>query len=162
MGKNYWNAEQLNKQVSKIIEEGYNPPTQLYRIQQRFARVVINNSLRNPGYIRTYSETNEFLLKQYGERAHLLSEKEYNSILKELQDSLGKERSFQGVVREQRRALLDIVEDMNEFLDTDVKVNRLTTKQLYDAVKAAGIAAKNDSKGSPSFYEYLADILSEI
>lgn len=162
MAKDYWNAERLNKNIEKIINEGYTPPTQLYRIQQRFGRVIINNSLKNAGYVRSYTETNEFLLRNYGKRAHLLTEKEYNQILRELQNELGSERSLQGVVREQRKHLMDIVDDMNTLLDEDYNPERLSTKQLYDAVKRAGEMAKGDSRGSPSFYEYLSDILSEI
>lgn len=162
MSKKYWSAERLNSQIEKVIDAGYTPPTQLYRVQQRFGRVVINNSLKNAGFIRTYEEANEFLLRNYGTRAQLLTQKQYNDVLKDLQKELGNERSYQGVVRVQRRHLLDIVEDINEYLDEQIKVNRLTTKQLYDAVKKAGEMAKGDSKGSHSFYEYLADILADI
>lgn len=162
MARKYLNAEELNKQISKTLEAGYTPPTQLYRIQNRFARIVIDNSLRNPGYIRTMEEANDFLLKQYGNRAHLLTQQDYNEILRELQDELGIERTFQGVVRKQREHLFDIVSDMNDYMDENFDPQHLTTKQLYEAVKLAGEKARSDSAGSPSFYEYLADILSSI
>ena len=159
MPKKYWDAQKLNEELRKIDMAGYQLPTKLYRVQSGLTRVVISNELKNAGYIRTYEESVEYQRRYYGEKFEGYSEKQYIEDIKQLQNVLGSERSYQGEVRAQRGRLLDIVSDMNEAMNTNVDVSKLTTKELYDAVKQASQMLKDTNSGSPMFYEYLADIL---
>ena len=159
MSKKYWDAKRLNEELRKIDMAGYQLPTKLYRVQSGLTRIVISNELKNAGYIRTYEESVEYQRRYYGAKFEGYSEKQYIEDIKQLQIILGSERSYQGEVRAQRSRLLDIVSDMNEAMDKNLNVSKLTTKELHSAVQQASRMVKDTNSGSPMFYEYLADIL---
>ena len=161
MKKIYWNATRLNEEIAKIEKAGYQLPTTIYRVQSGLTRVVIQNGLKRAGYIRSYEESISFQQRKFGEDFRGYSIEEYNEDLKRLQDELGRERSYQGEVIEQRKRLFDIVSDMNSELEKDIDVSKWTTKDLYDAVKEAATKVKDTKSTSPMFYEYLADILEK-
>lgn len=162
MSKQYWAAEKLNENLRKIANAGFALPTQQYRVQSGLTRVVIGNELRNAGMIRTYQESVDFLKRTYGDKYIEYTESEYKQDLKRLQDILGRERSYQGEVIEQRSRLIDIVKDaFDDQYESAVppKIKRFSTIDLYNAVKQAAQMVKDTNAKSPMFYEYLVDIL---
>lgn len=159
MPKVYWDYKKLNEEMEKIDREGYQMPTRLYRVQEGRTDIVIQNDLKGAGLIRSYDEAKQFMERKFGDNFQGYTLEDYNRQIKSLQDALGRERSYQGEVREQRSQLINIVNDMNDELGTDVNASRLTTKDLYNAVKQANQMVKDSNAKSPMFYEYLADIL---
>lgn len=162
MAKQYWSAERLNKEMQKIEQSGYQMPTKLYRVQSGHTTVVVHNSLVNAGHIRSYEEARAFVQRVEGDKFTGYTLEEYNRTIKDLQDTLGRERSYQGEIREQRSQLNGIVEDMNKALGREVDPKLFTTKELYNAVKQANEMVKESNAKSPQFYEYLIDILENI
>ena len=159
MAKNYWDAERLNANLKKMEDTGYMLPTTRIYIQEGLTRIVIANDLKNAGYIRTYEQAVSFLKRKYKENYKEYTIKEYQKEVKELQDRLQQERSYQGEIRHQRARMQEIVDDMNEFMDTNISIKNLTTAELYKAIKDANQMVKDSNAKSPMFYEYLADIL---
>lgn len=159
MSKVYWDYKKLNQEMEKIDQAGYQMPTRLYRVQEGRTDIVIQNDLKGAGLIRSYEEAKQFMERKFGDNFQGYTREEYNQQIKSLQDALGRERSYQGEVREQRSQLNNIVNDMNDELGTDINPSRLTTKDLYNAVKQANQMVKDSNAKSPMFYEYLADIL---
>lgn len=162
MSKQYWDYERLNKEMSKIEQAGYQMPTRLYRIQEGRTTVVVDNTLPNSGHIRSYDEARAYVERKEGSNFKGYTREEYDKTIRDLQDALGKERSYQGEIRAQRAQLHGIVEDMNKALDRQVDPSLFTTKELYDAVKEANNRVKESNAKSPQFYEYLIDILENI
>ena len=130
MSKQYWSAEKLNKQLSKIEQAGLMLPTTTYRVQSGHTRVVIANDLKNAGYVRSYEESVAFQKRAYGENYQEYTLAEYEKDLLSLQDTLGGQRSYQGVIHYQRERLFNIVEDMNAELEVHYKFDYFTTKVL--------------------------------
>ena len=133
MSKVYWDYKKLNQEMEKIDQAGYQMPTRLYRVQEGRTDVVIQNDLKGAGLIRSYDEAKQFMERKFGDNFQGYTREEYNQQIKSLQDALGRERSYQGEVREQRSQLNNIVNDMNDELGTDINPSRLTTKDLYNA-----------------------------
>ena len=159
MSKKYYTAEKLNEHIERIIDSGFMPPTRLYRFQEGRTAIVIGNELQGAGFIRTYEETVKFMEKR---KLFPLTEVQYNEQLKLLQDDLGALRTSQGVLRAERKRLISIIEDMDEYLGTKTNYKKTNTKKLYEAVKQANLSIKGPTVNSPKFYEYLHEILGEI
>ena len=165
MSKVYWDYKKLNEEMHKIDEAGYQMPTRMVRIQEGRTDIVIQNDLKSAGLIRSYDEAKQFMERKYGSNLkEPYTLERYNQQIRELQDELGAERSYQGEVREQRAQLLNIVQDATTYdgeLDERLynKYSKLNTQELYSAVKQANQMVKDSKSQSPNFYEYLIDIL---
>ena len=171
MAKRYWDYKKLNEEMRKIDEAGYQMPTRMVRIQEGRGDIIIQNDLKGAGLIRSYDEAKQFMERKYGSNLkEPYTLERYNQQIRELQDELGAERSYQGEVCEQRAQLLNILKDATTYTDSTTnkqvfdsdlynKYKRLNTQQLYDAVKQANQMVKDSKSQSPNFYEYLIDIL---
>lgn len=151
MSKKYYTPEKLNEEIEKMIDKGFMPPTRLYKFQEGRTRIVVGNELMGAGFIRSYDEAVKFLQRK--DKSAVFTEAEYKKELKSLQDTLGKQRSYQGVVRENRARLLDITKSAG------IEGKKYSTKKLYDAVKEAQKRVQEGNYKSPQFYEFLTDIL---
>lgn len=168
MAKKYWTAERLNQEMKKIEQAGYQMPTRMYRIQEGRTAIIVDNSLVNAGQIRTYEEAYNYMARVRGDKFRGYTLEQYKAALRELQDELGRERSYAGEVREQRSQLLNILKDAvtDNMGNTDNylmnKYKHLNTQELYNAVKQANQMVKDSNAKSPMFYEYLVDILDGL
>lgn len=149
--KKYFDYEQLNHEIEKIIDKGYMPPTRLYKFQEGRTRIVVSNELRGAGFIRSYEEALKFVKRK--DKNAKYSKKEYKAELKSLQDALGSLRTERGVTRENRKRLLEVVKGAG------IDGKKYSTKKLNDAVKEAQRLVKEGNYKSPQFYEFLTDIL---
>ena len=155
--KKYYSAEELNRHIERIIEEGYTPPTRLQRYQEGRKSIVVSNELMGAGFIRTYDEMVKFMQRRHEKP---FEKSKYESMLISLQEDLGIQRTYQGFIREERKRLSAIVTDMDNMLGTTTNIKKYNTKFLYDAVKEANLRVKESNAKSPLFYEFLHEILS--
>lgn len=162
MSKTYWDAERLNREIDKIENAGFNPPTKLSYIQEGRTNIVVGNELKGAGHIRTYDEAVKYQEKVFGDKFTGYSFEDYQKDIKSLQDVLGGERSYQGEIKAQRKQLDNIIQDLNNEMGTNYSIKGLSTIELYDAVKLANQMVKDSNANSPMFYEYLSDILEGL
>lgn len=162
MAKIYWDYEKLNQELQKIENAGYALPTRYSFIQEGRTRVIIQNDLKNAGYIRSYDEAVRYQKRVMGSSYQEYTPQQYEADIKELQDALGSKRSYTGTTKANRKQLLDILDRMNDDQLTNFRGKDFTTKELYDAVKAANDRVKESNAKSPQFYEYLVDELHTL
>ena len=162
MSKVYWDYEKLNTELKKIEDAGYALPTRYSFIQEGRTRIIIQNDLKNAGYIRSYDEAVRYQKRVMGSNYQEYTPQQYQADIKELQDALGSQRSYQGTTKANRKQLLDILDRMNDDQLTHFRGKDFTTKELYGAVKAANDRVKESNAKSPQFYEYLVDELHSL
>lgn len=154
------NPSQLNKLIRRVQSEGYTYPTEYSYISDSFARLVVPVGRKGAGTIRTMKQANDYLIKKYGSEAILFTREEYESELTLLREQLGKQTTYRGFQSKLRSGYIDIINDAMEATGTEINYREISTEQMKDAVEQASKDAKRDSRGSPSFYEYLLSYLS--
>lgn len=155
------NPSQLNKLIKRVQSEGYTYPTEYGYVADSFARLVIPVGRKNGGTIRSMKQANDYLIKKYGSQAILFTKEEYEQELASLRSMLDKQTSYRGFMRKLRSNYIDIIDSAIEATGNDsINYKEITTEQMKDAVEQASRDARRDSRGSPSFYEYLLGYLS--
>lgn len=142
-------VEQLNKLIEKVSNEGFTYPTEYAYLQNSYARLISPTT----GKIRTIAEANDYLKKRYGDNAIEYTEKQYNKDLSSVLDALGERTSYRGFVASVKQDYLDVLEDAGIHIISNISASRLVAY-----VKEAKRRSQNDSRGSPTFYEYLKEI----
>lgn len=150
--------DKINQTIGDIQKEGYTYLTEYKYLQQSYARLIIPTGQKNAGHIRSMEEANKALMDRFGEKAILFTKETYQKELSSLSKQIGG-FSKESFYKELRSDVVDTVERMNDALGTNYYTGNKSTKELYDAIKSANTASRADSKGSPSFYEHLAEIL---
>ena len=151
---------QLNKLINRIKSEGWTYPTEYAYISDAFARIVIPSGRKGSGTIRTMEQANNYLIKKYGSEAILFTQEEYDEELTNLRSVLSDRLTYRDYMRKERQSMIEIIEEAMDNTGEYVDVRNISNEQMKDAIEHASRDAKNDSRGSPSFYEYLLSYLS--
>ena len=151
---------QLNKLINRIKSEGWTYPTEYAYISDAFARIVIPSGRKGAGTIRTMEEANNYLIKKYGSEAILFTQEEYDEELTNLRSVLSDSLTYRDYMRKERQNMIEIIEEAMDNTGEYVDVRNISNEQMKDAIEHASRDAKNDSRGSPQFYEYLMSYLS--
>lgn len=151
---------QLNKLINRIKSEGWTYPTEYAYVSDAFARIVIPSGRKGAGTIRTMKQANEYLTKKYGSEAILFTQEEYNEELTNLRSALSGSLTYRGYMRKERQNMIEIIEEAMEYTGEYVDFRHISSEQMKDAIEHASRDAKNDSRGSPQFYEYLMSYLA--
>ena len=154
------NPNKLNQLIKRMQSEGYTYPTEYAYISDSFARIVVPTGRKDAGTIRTMQEANDYLTKKFGSQAILFTEETYAQELNDLRAQLGNQTTERGFKSKVRSDLVDIINDFEEYTGESIDVSKISTETLRDAIEYAGRMAKGDSRGSPTFYEYLYEYLS--
>lgn len=157
--KKYLSANQMNQQIERMIDAGFVPPTRLAKYQEGHTAIVVENDLDvyGAGFVRTFEETNRYLERRGMEP---MSRQQYRTELQKLQNKLGKERTYTGVVEAYRKRIKDIVSDMNKELEVHLDIKHFSTADLYNAIKNASQEAQDASSGY--FYEFLYEEIRSL
>ena len=151
---------QLNKLINRIKSEGWTYPTEYAYISDAFARIVIPSGRKGAGTIRTMKQANEYLTKKYGYEAILFTQQEYDEELTNLRSAISDRLTYRNYMRKERQNMIKIIEEAMENTGEYVDVRHISNEQMKDAIERASRDAKNDSRGSPQFYEYLMSYLA--
>lgn len=151
---------QLNKLINRIKSEGWTYPTEYAYVSDAFARIVIPSGRKGAGTIRTMKQANDYLIKKYGSEAILFTQEEYDEELASLRSVLSDRLTYRNYMRKERQNMIEIIEEAMEQTGRYVDYRNISNEQMKDAIEHASRAAKNDSRGSPQFYEYLMTYLS--
>ena len=151
---------QLNKLINRIKSEGWTYPTEYAYISDAFARIVIPSGRKGAGTIRTMEQANNYLIKKYGSEAILFTQEEYDEELTNLRSVLSDSLTYRDYMRKERQSMIEIIEEAMDNTGEYVDVRNISNEQMKDAIERASRDAKNDSRGSPQFYEYLMSYLS--
>ena len=151
---------QLNKLINRIKSEGWTYPTEYAYISDAFARIVIPSGRKGAGTIRTMEQANNYLIKKYGSEAILFTQEEYDEELTNLRSVLSDSLTYRDYMRKERQSMIEIIEEAMDNTGEYVDVRNISNEQMKDAIEHASHDAKNDSRGSPQFYEYLMSYLS--
>lgn len=151
---------QLNKLINRIKSEGWTYPTEYAYISDAFARIVIPSGRKGAGTIRTMKQANDYLTKKYGSEAILFTQQEYDEELTNLRYVISDSLTYRNYMRKERQNMIEIIEEAMENTGEYVDVRHISNEQMKDAIERASRDAKNDSRGSPQFYEYLMSYLA--
>ena len=151
---------QLNKLINRIKSEGWTYPTEYAYISDAFARIVIPSGRKDAGTIRTMKQANDYLTKKYGSEAILFTQEEYDEELTNLRSALSDRLTYRDYMHKQRQNMIEIIEEAMDKTGEYVDVRNISNEQMKDAIESASRDAKNDSRGSPQFYEYLMSYLA--
>lgn len=151
---------QLNKLINRIKSEGWTYPTEYAYVSDAFARIVIPSGRKGAGTIRTMKEANDYLIKKYGSEAILFTQEEYDEELTKLRSVLSDRLTYRNYMGKERQNMIEIVEEAMDITGEYVDVSNISNEQMKDAIERANRDAKNDSRGSPTFYEYLMSYLA--
>lgn len=151
---------QLNKLINRIKSEGWTYPTEYAYISDAFARIVIPSGRKGAGTIRTMEQANNYLIKKYGSEAILFTQEEYDEELTNLRSVLSDSITYRDYMRKERKNMIEIIEEAMDNTGEYVDVQNISNEQMKDAIEHASRDAKNDSRGSPQFYEYLMSYLA--
>lgn len=151
---------QLNKLIRRLKSEDYTYPTEYSYISDAFARIIVPAGRKDSGTIRTMKQANDYLIKKYGSSAILFTEKEYNEELSALREQLGKNLTYEGFKSRIRADMIETIEEAMDMTGEYIDYRNITTEQMKFAIEKASYDSKRDSRGSPSFYEYLMSYLS--
>lgn len=151
---------QLNKLINRIKSEGWTYPTEYAYVSDAFARIVIPSGRKGAGTIRTMKQANDYLTKKYGSEAILFTQEEYDEELTNLRFAISDRLTYRGYMRKERQNMIEIIEEAMENTGEYVDVRHISNEQMKDAIERASRDAKNDSRSSPQFYEYLMSYLA--
>ena len=151
---------QLNKLINRIKSEGWTYPTEYAYISDAFARIVIPSGRKGAGTIRTMKQANDYLTKKYGSEAILFTQEEYDEELTNLRSALSDRLTYRDYMHKERQNMIEIIEEAMDKTGEYVDVRNILNEQMKDAIERASRDAKNDSRGSPQFYEYLMSYLA--
>lgn len=151
---------QLNKLINRIKSEGWTYPTEYAYISDAFARIVIPSGRKGAGTIRTMKQANDYLIKKYGSDAIIFTQEEYDEELTNLRSALSDRLTYRDYMRKERQNMIEIIEEAMDKTGEYVDVRSISNEQMKDAIENASRDAKNDSRGSPQFYEYLMSYLA--
>lgn len=151
---------QLNKLINRIKSEGWTYPTEYAYISDAFARIVIPSGRKGAGTIRTMEQANDYLIKKYGSEAILFTQEEYDEELTSLRSVLSDRLTYSNYMKKERQNMIEIIEEAMDNTGEYVDVRNISNEQMKEAIERASRDAKNDSRGSPQFYEYLMSYLS--
>lgn len=151
---------QLNKLINRIKSEGWTYPTEYAYVSDAFARIVIPSGRKGAGTIRTMKQANDYLIKKYGSEAILFTKQEYDEELSSLRSVISDRLTYRNYMRKERQNMIEIIEEAMDNTGEYVDVRSISNEQMKDAIEHASRDAKNDSRGSPQFYEYLMSYLA--
>lgn len=151
---------QLNKLINRIKSEGWTYPTEYAYVSDAFARIVIPSGRKGAGTIRTMKQANDYLIKKYGSEAILFTQKEYDEELASLRSVISDRLTYHNYMRKERQNMIEIIEEAMDNTGEYVDVRSISNEQMKDAIEHASRDTKNDSRGSPQFYEYLISYLA--
>ena len=151
---------QLNKLINRIKSEGWTYPTEYAYVSDAFARIVIPSGRKGAGTIRTMKQANNYLIKKYGSEAILFTQEEYDEELTNLRSVLSDSLTYRDYMHKERKNMIEIIEEAMDNTGEYVDVQNISNEQMKDAIEHASRDSKNDSSGSPQFYEYLMSYLS--
>lgn len=151
---------QLNKLINRIKSEGWTYPTEYAYVSDAFARIVIPSGRKGAGTIRTMKQANEYLTKKYGSEAILFTQQEYDEELTNLRSVISDRLTYRDYMHKERKNMIEIIEEAMDNTGEYVDVRSISNEQMKDAIERASRDAKNDSRGSPQFYEYLMSYLA--
>lgn len=151
---------QLNKLINRLKSEGWTYPTEYAYISDAFARIVIPSGRKGAGTIRTMEQANNYLIKKYGSEAILFTQEEYDEELTNLRSVLSDSLTYRDYMHKERQNMIEIIEEAMNNTGEYVDVLNISNEQMKDAIERASRDAKNDSRGSPQFYEYLMSYLA--
>lgn len=151
---------QLNKLINRIKSEGWTYPTEYAYVSDAFARIVVPSGLKGAGTIRTMKQANDYLTKKYGSAAILFTQQEYDEELTNLRSVISDRLTYRDYMRKERQNMIEIIEEAMDNTGEYVDVRNISNEQMKDAIERASRDAKNDSRGSPQFYEYLMSYLA--
>lgn len=151
---------QLNKLINRIKSEGWTYPTEYAYISDAFARLIIPSGRKGAGTIRTMKQANDYLIKKYGSEAILFTQQEYDEELTNLRSAISDRLTYRTYMRKERQNMIEIIEEAMEQTGEYIDVRQLSNEQMKDAIENASRDARNDSSGSPQFYEYLMSYLA--
>lgn len=151
---------QLNKLINRVKSEGWTYPTEYAYVSDAFARIVIPSGRKGAGTIRTMKQANDYLIKKYGSKAILFTQQEYDEELTNLRSVISDRLTYRDYMRKERQNMIEIIEEAMDNTGEYVDVKSISNEQMKDAIERASRDAKNDSRGSPQFYEYLMSYLA--
>lgn len=151
---------QLNKLINRIKSEGWTYPTEYAYVSDAFARIVVPSGRKGAGTIRTMKQSNDYLIKKYGSEAILFTQEEYDEELASLRSVISDRLTYRDYMRKERQSMIEIIEEAMDNTGEYVDVQNISNEQMKDAIEHASRDAKNDSRGSPQFYEYLMSYLA--
>lgn len=151
---------QLNKLINRIKSEGWTYPTEYAYVSDAFARIVVPSGRKGAGTIRTMKQANDYLIKKYGSEAILFTQEEYDKELSSLRSVISDRLTYRDYMRKERQNMIEIIEEAMDNTGEYVDVRNISNEQMKDAIENASHDAKNDSRGSPQFYEYLMSYLT--
>ena len=158
-------AQWINKQIRMTQSHGYQYPTELERYQQAFDGLVISNAQKNGGQIRTLAEVNAYLTKKYSQ-PELWTQEQYDARLQNLVTKLGREITFSGVRGTIRENNIDIIMELNDFMETNYNPYFMSTDELTQAIKDAGSYSSSErARGgdtAAAFYQRLEENIQRI
>lgn len=159
----YLSPNQINELTEKVRTKGMQSRLDLKIIQDSFSRIVIRSGLKNSGMVRTYDESVKFLKRIYGEKYIEYTFEEYQSELTLLNKMLRGYQTITGYYTHYRQNIINTVASASEYLGIEptFDISKIQTAKLLEYVRMANDYAKSSSQGSPSFYQYLIELLEE-
>lgn len=151
---------QLNKLINRLKSEGWTYPTEYAYVSDAFARIVIPSGRKGAGTIRTMKQANDYLIKKYGSEAILFTQEEYDEELSSLRSVISDRLTYRNYMRKERQNMIEIIDEAMEQTGEYIDVRQFSNEQMKDAIENASRDARNDSRGSPQFYEYLMSYLA--
>lgn len=105
-------------------------------------------------------QANDYLIKKYGSEAILFTQEEYDEELASLRSVISDRLTYRNYMRKERQNMIEIIEEAMDNTGEYVDVRNISNEQMKDAIERASRDARNDSRGSPQFYEYLMSYLA--
>lgn len=158
MAKKLSDAQKINSEIDKILEEGFDNPLKRAIIRDYYGREITKS-----GKVRTYQEVIDYISKsnKYSSRVSEYTEEVYNQQIESLKQTAGKSITYKGYKSEKRASY---IRNLNYFIDegyidvSKFKIHQFSTLELANIFKWAYETAYNKitkKLDSDSFYTYI-------
>ena len=165
MEKKLSDAQKINREIDKIMGEGFDNPLDRALIKDYYGREVTNT-----GKVRTYKEAVDYISKskKYGSRVGEYTEDIYNQQIESLKQTAGKSVTYEGYKSEKRESY---IKNLTYYIDegyidvSKFRIHQISTIELANTFKWAYAMAYNKitkKLDSEAFYTYIEERLENI
>lgn len=165
MAKKLSEAQKINRQIDKILGEGFDNPLNRALIKDYYAREITKS-----GKVRTYQEVIDYISKskKYSWRVGEYTEELYKQQIESLKQTAGKSITYKGYKSEKRASYIN---NLSYYIDegyidiSKFHINQISTIELANTFKWAYAMAYNKitkKLDSEAFYTYIEERLQNI
>lgn len=164
MARKLPDSVKINRQIDKIVADGFDNPLNRAIIKDYYGREITKS-----GKVRTYQEVIDYISKsnKYGSRVGEYTEEVYNQQIESLKQTAGKSITYKGYKSEKRSSY---IRNLNYYIDegyidvTKFRIHQISTIELANTFKWAYAMAYNKitkKLDSESFYTYIEERLQK-